>query len=44
MLALKSLGENPNRLKISGDHSDGVTPVPISNTAVKPVRANGTWR
>jgi hypothetical protein len=26
-----------------GDHSDRVTPVPISNTEVKPVSADGTW-
>src|SRR6476619_3852497 len=30
--------------KISGGHCGGVTPVPISNTAVKPARADGTWR
>src|SRR3954454_13622432 len=29
---------------ISGGHCGGVTPVPISNTAVKPARADGTWR
>jgi hypothetical protein len=28
--------------EIHGDHSDGVTPVPIPNTVVKPVRADGT--
>ena len=26
----------------AGDNSDGDTPVPIPNTAVKPVRADGT--
>jgi hypothetical protein len=26
-----------------GDHGDRVTPVPISNTEVKPVSADGTW-
>ena len=26
-----------------GDHSDRVTPVPIPNTEVKPVSADGTW-
>jgi hypothetical protein len=26
-----------------GDHSDRATPVPISNTEVKPVSADGTW-
>ncbi len=43
VLALESLREILNRRKISGDHSGGVTPVPIPNTAVKPARANGTW-
>ena len=28
---------------VSGGHGDGVTPVPISNTAVKPISADGTW-
>ena len=28
---------------IFGDHSDRVTPVPIPNTEVKPVSADGTW-
>ena len=26
-----------------GGHSDRVTPVPIPNTEVKPVSADGTW-
>jgi hypothetical protein len=29
--------------KISGGYSDGETPVPIPNTAVKPISADGTW-
>jgi hypothetical protein len=29
--------------KVSGDASGGVTPVPISNTEVKPSSADGTW-
>ncbi len=38
---------NPTRLatygiKILGDHSEGVTPVPIPNTEVKPFSADGT--
>ena len=28
---------------VSGGHGGGVTPVPIPNTAVKPVSADGTW-
>ena len=30
-------------IRISGGHSDRVTPVPIPNTEVKPVSADGTW-
>ena len=30
------------RDKVSGRHSEGVTPVPIPNTAVKPFSADGT--
>jgi hypothetical protein len=30
--------------KNSGDHSEGETPDPIPNSAVKPFRANGTTR
>ncbi len=29
--------------KSFGDHGDRVTPVPIPNTEVKPVSADGTW-
>jgi hypothetical protein len=29
--------------KVSGDHSDGDTPVSIPNTEVKTVSADGTW-
>ena len=28
---------------MSGDDSEGVTPVPIPNTEVKPFSADGTW-
>ena len=31
-------------LKVSGGYSGGVTPVPISNTVVKPSSADGTAR
>lgn len=31
------------RSKFFGGHSDRVTPVPIPNTEVKPVSADGTW-
>ena len=30
--------------KISGDYSEEVTPVPISNTVVKLLSADDTWR
>lgn len=30
--------------EVSGGHSEGVTPVPIPNTAVKPLHADGTAR
>ena len=30
--------------KISGGYAEGVTPVPIPNTEVKPTRADGTAR
>ena len=43
MLALESLGEYPKLTTYLGDHSDRVTPVPIPNTEVKPVSADGTW-
>ena len=42
MLALESLGANPLTIDFGG-HSDRVTPVPIPNTEVKPVSADGTW-
>lgn len=31
-----------SKFLFSGDYSEGETPVPIPNTAVKPLRANGT--
>ena len=33
----------PRERTISGGHGGGETPVPIPNTAVKPVSADGTW-
>ena len=42
MLALESLGAYPLTISF-GDHGDRVTPVPIPNTEVKPVSADGTW-
>jgi hypothetical protein len=41
-----SISEIPNRdlNKFSGDFVDRVTPVPIPNTEVKPVGADGTAR
>ena len=31
-------------MRKSSDYSEGDTPVPIPNTVVKPVSADGTWR
>jgi len=31
----------PSGVKVSGGHGGGDTPVPFSNTAVKPARADG---
>jgi tetratricopeptide (TPR) repeat protein len=42
VLALESLGAYPLTISF-GDHGDRVTPVPIPNTEVKPVSADGTW-
>ena len=39
VLALSHEGEG---VQVSGRHSEGVTPVPIPNTAVKPFSADGT--
>ena len=44
VLALESLRINLKLTIDLGDHSDRVTPVPIPNTEVKPVSADGTWR
>ena len=33
-----------DRAQVSGGHGGGEIPVPIPNTAVKPTRADGTWR
>ena len=32
-----------DKFTISGDDGEGVPPVPIPNTEVKPFRADGTW-
>ena len=32
-----------NKLTISGGYDEGVPPVPIPNTEVKPFSADGTW-
>ena len=34
---------NPNKFTISGGNDEKVTPVPIPNTAVKLLSADGTW-
>ena len=39
----RSAGRRPEERKVSGGHSDRVTPVPIPNTEVKPASADGTW-
>ena len=35
--------EELNMFTISGGDNEGVTPVPIPNTEVKPFSADGTW-
>ena len=47
MLGVRGKTTNPSRLatygiKVLGDHGEGVTPVPIPNTEVKPFSADGT--
>ena len=37
------LSWNTPKLPISGGNNEGVTPVPIPNTEVKPFSADGTW-
>src|SRR3984885_6119676 len=37
------LSSSPGERTVSGGHGGGETPVPIPNTAVKPVSADGTW-
>jgi len=38
-------GRGPQKLiKFPGDYGEGEPPVPIPNTAVKPLRADGTCR
>ena len=32
-----------NKITLSGGDNEGVTPVPIPNTEVKPFSADGTW-
>src|SRR4051812_10895459 len=35
--------ERRRTLALFGGHSEGETPLPIPNRAVKPLRADGTW-
>ena len=35
--------EEKDKFTISGDDGEGVPPVPIPNTEVKPFSADGTW-
>ena len=36
-------GAETKQFNISGGNDEGVPPVPIPNTAVKPFSADGTW-
>ena len=36
-------GARKKKLTVSGDDGEGVPPVPIPNTEVKPFSADGTW-
>ena len=36
-------GRGQNKITHSGGDNEGVTPVPIPNTEVKPFSADGTW-
>ena len=38
------MGARPEAFTVSGGHSEGDTPLPIPNRAVKPLSADGTWR
>ena len=40
----RALDERSNAGRVSGGYIEGVTPVPIPNTEVKPSRADGTPR
>src|SRR3954451_18075566 len=42
-LRFSSSGVGRRSLAIFGGHSEGETPLPIPNRAVKPLRADGTW-
>ena len=39
----KQRSAGPNKFTISGGNDERVTPVPIPNTEVKPLSADGTW-
>jgi hypothetical protein len=41
--SLRRVPSSPGERTVSGGHGGGETPVPIPNTAVKPVCADGTW-
>ena len=44
MVAVGSNRNKPNSVSsFSGGRSEGETPVPIPNTEVKPISADGTW-
>ena len=41
--AVRLSGRGQNKITHSGGDNEGVTPVPIPNTEVKPFSADGTW-
>ena len=43
MVECNSRKSDSNKFTISGGNDEGVPPVPIPNTAVKPFSADGTW-
>ena len=44
LFSFEGTGKNIEKRRKSGDNSEEVTPVPISNTEVKLLSADDTWR
>ena len=44
MVKPRTLNDEPRTARFLGGYAEGVTPVPIPNTEVKPLRADGTAR